>query len=713
VGVPAVAAALTGASLQMAAPIKVCSSATVVELVGHKGLVFGTVTVSNDDDAVTVLYETSGDWELLETHLAVTISPTDIPLNPAGRPDVGRFPHVAIHAPGTTAFFVSLPLDGLGVQAQDELIVAAHVDVIDRNDPNDPDDDQTEGGWADGVSFTKQPRGNVGRYVEHTIQGCTEVTQTVGVEGGTIEADGRSPDEGVTLVIPPGALSQPVEITIEAVPLSEIGVPGVDRLIEGTAYDFGPDGLQFLQPVLITIGYDESVLGSDPESTISIFRVDGGLERIAGTVDEVNNEVSALVEHFTVYVTGTDDGFAMLIAESVGVTDDVTITVLSTIRPDIAEAIGVTDDVAIIVSPPPGSDVAESIGVVDDVTIAVRSPIQPDLAEPIGVTDDVTITVLSTLRPAIAELIGVTDDVTITVEPASTGNFAYVALQGADSVAVIDRDTNTLLTRISVGQFPFAVAVRPDGSEVYVTNRGDGSVSVIDVATQSLVGSIPNVVNDPIDIAFSPDGSTAYVVDNDASLIGVIDVTTRSVGTPLVGSTRLARSIAVTASGDAAYVAGVDSLVVFDLTAGTPVDTVTGVFSTGDLTLTPDDSELWLTDSADDEVLVFDRATAAITGTVTGIPAPQGIDIGGTSTTAWVADGGSSITPIDIVLRMAGAVVGLSFEADWLAISADGSRAYVSEGRQGTQLAVVDLTTGSVVTTMAVGSSPAKVGVTR
>jgi DNA-binding beta-propeller fold protein YncE len=77
-----------------------------------------------------------------------------------------------------------------------------------------------------------------------------------------------------------------------------------------------------------------------------------------------------------------------------------------------------------------------------------------------------------------------------------------------------------------------------------------------------------------------------------------------------------------------------------------------------------------------------------------------------------VAGGGFNVTPIDVASRTAGASIGLSFEPDALAVSADGSRAYVSAGRQGTQLAVVDLTTGTVLATLAVGSSPAEVGLT-
>jgi len=41
------------------------------------------------------------------------------------------------------------------------------------------------------------------------------------------------------------------------------------------------------------------------------------------------------------------------------------------------------------------------------------------------------------------------------------------------------------------------VSVTPHGSKVYVTNQGDGSVSVIATATNSVITTIQNVGNGP------------------------------------------------------------------------------------------------------------------------------------------------------------------------------------------------------------------------
>jgi len=54
----------------------------------------GTVTVSYDGGVLCVLYETEGDWKLVETHFVIAASPEEIPQTKKGNPKVGHFPYV-------------------------------------------------------------------------------------------------------------------------------------------------------------------------------------------------------------------------------------------------------------------------------------------------------------------------------------------------------------------------------------------------------------------------------------------------------------------------------------------------------------------------------------------------------------------------------------------------------------------------------------------
>ncbi|MSY45465.1 MAG: YncE family protein, partial [Actinobacteria bacterium] len=58
---------------------------------------------------------------------------------------------------------------------------------------------------------------------------------------------------------------------------------------------------------------------------------------------------------------------------------------------------------------------------------------------------------------------------------------AYVTDFNTDTVSVINTATNTVSATITVGDGPYGVVITPDGTKAYVTNRRDGSVSVIKI----------------------------------------------------------------------------------------------------------------------------------------------------------------------------------------------------------------------------------------
>jgi YVTN family beta-propeller protein len=70
--------------------------------------------------------------------------------------------------------------------------------------------------------------------------------------------------------------------------------------------------------------------------------------------------------------------------------------------------------------------------------------------------------------------------------------------------------TNTVIGSPITPIGAFGAAVTPDGSKVYVTSRSRGTVTVIDTATNAVVGSPIIVGNYPFGVAVTPDGSKVY-----------------------------------------------------------------------------------------------------------------------------------------------------------------------------------------------------------
>ncbi|HNW38709.1 MAG TPA: hypothetical protein PKJ75_07635, partial [Methanosarcina vacuolata] len=66
-----------------------------------------------------------------------------------------------------------------------------------------------------------------------------------------------------------------------------------------------------------------------------------------------------------------------------------------------------------------------------------------------------------------------------------------VANRGGGTVSVIDAATNKVTATVNVGSYPLGVSVTSDGTKVYVANSGSNSVSVIDTATNKVTATVP------------------------------------------------------------------------------------------------------------------------------------------------------------------------------------------------------------------------------
>jgi YVTN family beta-propeller protein len=115
------------------------------------------------------------------------------------------------------------------------------------------------------------------------------------------------------------------------------------------------------------------------------------------------------------------------------------------------------------------------------------------------------------------------------------GTRVYLTHIGNNVVSVIDTATNTVIgSPIPVGFSPYGLAVTPDGSKVYVANSGrDNSVSVIDTTTDTVSATIP-VGLTPTGVAVTSDGGKVYVANFKSNTVSVIEPATNTViGSPI------------------------------------------------------------------------------------------------------------------------------------------------------------------------------------
>ena len=273
----------------------VCGQVSV-DLLAGQSLPVGSVTVANDEDMLYVSFETTAGWAMAETHVAVASSPDELPWQ-NGHLVPGLFPSKTMHDPPGTTVHYAVPLSAL--DGRTHVAVAAHADVVN--------DEVEEGAWADGVEASEG--GGWETYLTYEVADCA-ITVVVGPDGGRIDA------ESLALTIPPGALTSSQEISVVPIPIEDLAAPALPEgvhLLPGTGFELSPDGLEFAEPALLEISYEDTGLPLAREGALAIFtlRGDGIWVEVPGTANPGDDVVQAPIEHFSVYVvvdTGIEFG---------------------------------------------------------------------------------------------------------------------------------------------------------------------------------------------------------------------------------------------------------------------------------------------------------------------------------------------------------------------------------------------------------------------
>src|SRR5439155_760787 len=104
----------------------------------------------------------------------------------------------------------------------------------------------------------------------------------------------------------------------------------------------------------------------------------------------------------------------------------------------------------------------------------------------------------------------------------------YVSNDGSSSVSVISGTTNSVIATVPVGTSPLGVAY--GNGNIYVSNYDSSSVSVISSTTNSVIATVP-VGTNPLGVAYGI--GNVYVANYGSSSVSVISSTTNSVSSTI------------------------------------------------------------------------------------------------------------------------------------------------------------------------------------
>ena len=266
------------------------------------------------------------------------------------------------------------------------------------------------------------------------------------------------------------------------------------------------------------------------------------------------------------------------------------------------------------------------------------------------------------------------------------GPWVWISNEGSGDLTLVDTTLGELVARVPVGKRPRGLRLSADGRLLYAAvsgsprprpglspafagaaDRGANGIAVVDTATRRLVSILPSG-RDPESLDLAADGRLLVVSNEETASAAIVDVASAR----LVGSVRV----------------------------GEEPEGVTA---------TPDGRLVAVTSGRENRVDFVDPVARAVAGTVPTCARPRSLVFTPDGAFAFAAcEEGAAVAVLDArELRPAGEIaLPPGSRPMGLALSRDGGRLYVSNGRAGT-VSAIDVASRKVVATSAeVGQRP-------
>lgn len=283
-----------------------------------------------------------------------------------------------------------------------------------------------------------------------------------------------------------------------------------------------------------------------------------------------------------------------------------------------------------------------------------------------------------------------------------------------------------------------AAACGHTGPRAYVTNESSGDLSIIDLAKNTVVGTIP-LGKRPRGVKASPDGRLLFVAlsgspvagpgvdestlpppDRSADGIGVVDVGKEQL-LRMIGSGPDPEQLAVTAD-NRLVIANEDAAraTIIDASKGTVVKEVPVGSEPEGVTVDPGGREVWVTSEADGQVFAIDTSSYAVIAKIDVGHRPRSVAFLPDGSRAFVTcENDAAVSVVDARQHQFVKQIALSDRETQprarpmgIVASPDGSAVYVSTGSFG-RVFVVDTATDRPVASIDVGKRPWGIAVTR
>jgi YVTN family beta-propeller protein len=241
----------------------------------------------------------------------------------------------------------------------------------------------------------------------------------------------------------------------------------------------------------------------------------------------------------------------------------------------------------------------------------------------------------------------------VAVNPST--NKIYVTNEYSNTVSIIDVNTDKVDGTINVGSFPYGIGFNPLNNRIYISNRGNGTVpgtvSIIDGSTNSPIANA-SVGKSPLGVAVNPSNSFIYVTNLDSGTVSKIDginnnlKSTIKVGTGPFG-------IAVNPISNKIYVTNIgdNTVSVINGTTDRLVSTIkqlpTGIKPAG-IAINTSTNRMYVTDLKSGSVFIIDTLTDKPVNTIKVGKNPAGLEVNPINNKIYVTNiGDNTVSVID------------------------------------------------------------------
>jgi YVTN family beta-propeller protein len=269
----------------------------------------------------------------------------------------------------------------------------------------------------------------------------------------------------------------------------------------------------------------------------------------------------------------------------------------------------------------------------------------------------------------------------------------------------------SVIATIPIPGCPQGVTVNSTTGRVYATSFDDGTVSVIDAASNTVVATIP-VGTGPTHPAVNETTNRIYVPNISSNTVSVIDGSDNSlIATVPVGSTPT--SLAVNPITNRIYVANQSvggGVSVIDGNTNIVVATTATDAPRVGVAVNPATNRIYATSGSN--VVVIDGATDVVVATVGLNNAPQLVAVNSTTNRIYIPEFfGNDVSVINGSDNTILATITVDISPTFVAVNPATNHIYTTSGNNGASLVIIDGATSSVLSSTPLFSSPRGIAV--